>query len=586
MARIINKSVIDTSIYNIENPLVTRADIKNTEKWSNIEQWEPGVVLDIILDDKHPLFGTEISNVSLPNEYPANSQGNPAKTGDKNYGDVGMIFVRLCYSQQGVANNDITRAYPLHADCTSYPLMNEVVNVISIFGNYYYTNRINCGDSVNSSADFRFEQTYGFNPKNQGIFKDGINVGKIVGPISTLSSKLDVKNLPFNGVLGRYFWFNNKIRSLKRNEGDTIIESRFGQSVRFGAYDGNRMNDKGGYEDYKDPNGKINLSTDTNELDGGGNPMILIRNRQRPVSKGDKPLNEVNVGGYIEEDINNDGSSVHITSGLTKSKFTQTTDKAYFSKNNPEEQLSFSPTGCTPFKFPVLTGDQIVINSDRLVFSSKAQETIHFSKKRYMVVTDEEYTVDADKQIVLTTNHQAVINAPAIYLGEYNNTNEPAILGQTCVDWLYDLCNIMIEHTHWYAHKHPNTGREDPATTQMLVQLKQLKALRDSLHTLLSRRVFLTGGGYAPGANGGKLNDSSKPVTITKTAGELSPEGMPGGWQGRSRRLTDIKLDDKSLLVAAGLTDKLANFINNNITTMSEADLANVASQIVDKATA
>ena len=120
----------------------------------------------------------------------------------------------------------------------------------------------------------------------------------------------------------------------------------------------------------------------------------------------------------------------------------------------------------------------------------------------------------------------------------------------------------------------------------MLVQLKQLKALRDSLHTLLSRRVFLTGGGYAPGANGGKLNDSSKPVTITKTAGELSPEGMPGGWQGRSRRLTDIKLDDKSLLVAAGLTDKLANFINNNITTMSEADLANVASQIVDKATA
>jgi len=536
------------------------------------------------LDDSHPLFNTEISNVSVPQEFPANSQNKPAKNTDKFYGDVGMALVRLCYSQQGVENQDLVRAYPLDKSCTSYPLLNEVVGIINYFGVHYYTNTINYRNFTNSNADFRFEQTYGFNPKNQGVFKNGVLVSNVIGPNSTLAPINDPSNLPFNGILGKYFWFNNSIRNLRRYEGDTIVESRFGQSIRFSAYDSNRHNDVGQYPDYMDP--KANKNPFSGTIDGGGNPMILIRNRQRPISRGDKPLNEVNVGGYIEEDVNKDGSSIHITSGLTVSKFTSTVSKAYFSKNNPEEQTAFSPHGSTTFTFPKLTGDQIVINSDRLVLSSKAQETIHFSKKRYMVVTDDEYTVDADKQIVLTTNQKTVINSPAIYLGEYNNTNEPAILGQTCVDWLYDLCNIMMLHTHWYAHTHPNVGKEDPSVTQALVQWKELSKLRDSLHTLLSRRVFLTGGGFAPGQDGGKSTPESNPVTITKIGGELSPTGIPGNWAGRSRRLTGIKLDDQSSAMALALTNKITDFVNANIIAMSEADLANVASKMVDKATA
>ena len=97
----------------------------------------------------------------------------------------------------------------------------------------------------------------------------------------------------------------------------------------------------------------------------------------------------------------------------------------------------------TSFKFPKLMGDQIVINSDRIIISAKKNEMFQYSKKRMSFVTDDEYTVDAHNQIVITTNNKTVLNSPAIYLGEYNQTNEPVLLGQTTVNWLYDFCNWM-----------------------------------------------------------------------------------------------------------------------------------------------
>jgi hypothetical protein len=544
-------------------------------------------VLDIILDDAHPLFNKEIPNIIIPSEFPINFKDNVPPASDKNYGDIGLTLIRLCHSQQGVANQDLVRAYPLERDCTSYPLLNEAVGVIKYLGAYYYTNKINFRGRgfTNTAADFRLEQTYGFNTENRGVLNDAGNiVGLISGPESKLDSQKDsVNNAPFRGILGKYFWFNNKIRNLRRFEGDTIVESRFGQSIRFGAYDTTRINDIGDYDDYKNPEKDDKKKTNpfSKTIEGGGNPMILIRNRQRPIVRDESIIknNERNVGGYIEENINNDGSSIHITSGLTISKFVTVIGKSYFSINKPEEQPAFSPKGCTTFKFPTLKGDQIVINSDRLLFQSRAQETIHFSKKRYMISTDDEYTVDAQKQIVMTTNQKTVINSPAIYLGEYNNTNEPAILGQTCVNWLYDLCNWLLLHTHWHPHTHPDDGQPSPPATTEPVQVKELKALRDKLHTLLSRRVFLTGGGYAPGFNG-PAPDS---VKITNIDGELSPQGIPGGWTGRSRRITGIIGADPAVgAIVTKMSGDLQAIIAANIETMSEAELTQALEGLID----
>jgi hypothetical protein len=154
-----------------------------------------------------------------------------------------------------------------------------------------------------------------------------------------------------------------------------------------------------------------------------------------------------------------------------------------------------------------------------------------------MITTDSEYIVDAHDQIVLTTNQKTVINSPAIYLGEYDNTNEPVLLGQTTVDWLYDLCLWLEEHTHHYEHSHPDAGGAEPSDTQIPVQLKQLRTLRSKLHENLSRRVFVTGRGYSPGSDGNPIKDGREPLKINVINGD----GVPGGFKGKNRRESSKK---------------------------------------------
>lgn len=168
-----------------------------------------------------------------------------------------------------------------------------------------------------------------------------------------------------------------------------------------------------------------------------------------------------------------------------------------------EEVSAFE--GTTNFVWPELSGDQIVINTDRLILSARNNEMFHFSKKRYAIVTDSEYTVDAHDQIVMTTNVKTVFNSPAIYLGEYDQTNEPVLLGQTTVNWLYKFVELIKAHTHWYIHSHPDAGSASPNKTQLPVEIQQFIALQNELNTLLSRRVFVVGGGLAPGQNGASI---------------------------------------------------------------------------------
>ena len=460
---------------------------------------ESAIVLDIILDTNHSYFK---KNTLVSQQWPLDINGKPSLETDPDYTWIGRALVRLIYSNDSVEKEELVWAIPLESNISEYPLLNEMVGVVSYLGQYYYTRKINKFNTPNTNADFNLELKYGgfkklsaSNTQIQGnrelLTKSTDPKIPYVGPQSKLGSG---GGIGYIGALGRYFYYNPRIRSLKRREGDLIFESRFGQSIRFAAYDDNRGNDKSSieYEDYK----------------GSGNPMIIIRNRQRPLNK--LNVDEKNVGGYMLEDVNKDGTSIHLTSGLTLSAFQTTCLKKMW--GNGEEQEGFN--GTTSFKFPKLWGDQIVINSDRVIISAKREEMFQYSKKRMSFVTDDEYTVDAHNQIIFTTNNKTVINSPAIYLGEYDQTGEPVLLGQTTVNWMYELCNLLLKHTHWYKHVHPDSsnhhhhhkiGQPIANQTQTIVQNMELQLLRDNLQACLSRRVFVTGGGYAPGQDGENL---------------------------------------------------------------------------------
>jgi len=505
-------------------------------------EFEPAVVLDVVLDENHEIFK---KNEFVKLDYDrtqADVEGKKPLSTDIDYSWIGKILVRLIETQKKMEKENLLWATPLESNLSEYPLINETVAIVRYMGQAYYTRKLNRNNIPHSNENFGIELLIG------GFTINGVQKGnrelnqpftEFQGPIS--KSRFS-GGYGFEGVVGRYFWINKNIRSVKRFEGDLVLESRFGQSIRFGAYDNNRSNDKsdvslkGYYALVDNPYTKVHT--------GGGNPMIVIRNRQRPILKEGEVYKaheklppvigtkvEKNAGGIIEEDINNDGSTIAITSGATITKWVTSCYKQMWEQKK-EEQSAFSPDGCSQFKYPILNRDQIVINTDRIVISSRLFETFHYSKKRYGIVTDSEYTVDAHDQIVLNTNNKTVINSPAIYLGQYNETNEPCLLGQTTINWLYQLCNWLLAHTHWYQHTHPDTGGPNPDQTQMTVQQQQLITMRDSLEKLLSRRVFVTGGGLAPGKDGGQIKDGIIPTKINTTSGT----GVPGGFKGKNYR--------------------------------------------------
>jgi hypothetical protein len=435
---------------------------------------EEAVVLDIILDDKHPAFTDELD----ANDFPPNIDGSEPVAGTNDYGQVGAIKFRFLNSERGKDKEQLGWAYPIeNTGITEWPLMNEMVIVGRYMESYFYSRKLNFKSVVNSNASFITERVSGWVDQNTDEYNNG---EQYTGPKSTLNFSGGEN---YTGVLGNYFKFNPKIRALKRYEGDTILESRFGSSIRFGAYDDNRNNDSGIEGEYED---------------GGGNPKIILRNRQAPI----KNPEGFTAKGYIEEDINKDGSSVHITSGKTVSNFQPTTTNAIIRGNKL-------------VSLPKLDGDQIVINSDRLVFSSKANEMFFFSKKKIGMTSDDSISISCFDRMTITALKTATINSPKIYLGDHGKTYEPALLGRSTVAWMYSMCDwmllnvntqiqvLMALQTHLHLTKTGPTLLPilPPASVLWAEQLLSLQAsqisllaLRSQLSSLMSGRVFVAGG--------------------------------------------------------------------------------------------
>lgn len=157
---------------------------------------------------------------------------------------------------------------------------------------------------------------------------------------------------------------DEKIKYLKPYIGDTVITGRLGNSIRLSQ----------------------------NFKNQSKSPVIIIRNGQS------SDVTNKLIGELVEEDINNDGTSIYITSGQIQIPFKETIKK---------EKIGFSdyPTSDT------LVGNQFYINSDRIVLSSKANEFIIFSKGNTGIITDGKYSIDAEKDIYAHTNNNIVFHS-------------------------------------------------------------------------------------------------------------------------------------------------------------------------------
>ena len=214
------------------------------------------------------------------------------------YANIGAIKFELLgngNSKENFPQGPI--AYPLDTNVRKVPLINEIVFIMSgpsrniaLEGNsdaidFYYTNAI----SVWGRSHLNML------PSNSTISKNTDTVSKedVEKGIQNNRNSQIVEPKP-----GNTFEEKANIRNLFPNEGDVIIEGRFGNSIRFGST---------AKQSEENKNVESPWSTEGRE----GNPITIIRNGQSQV---DLPFSN---WFPIYEDIQNDDSSIYMTSGQT-----------------------------------------------------------------------------------------------------------------------------------------------------------------------------------------------------------------------------------------------------------------------------
>ena len=87
-------------------------------------------------------------------------------------------------------------------------------------------------------------------------------------------------------------------------------------------------------------------------------------------------------------------------------------------------------------------GNQVILNSDRLLFNAKEDSILLFSKEAIGFSTNGSFHFDTSKN----TDNKFIVNSPNIHLGlEYDNTlpAQPAVLGHELRDLLTDILDLI-----------------------------------------------------------------------------------------------------------------------------------------------
>jgi len=179
---------------------------------------------------------------------------------------------------------------------------------------------------------------------------------------------------------------NEKIKFLQPKNGDTILSGRVGNTIRFSEF-------------FLTEDGKTS------------SPGIYIRNKQN------QELDSKPIGTLVDEDFNKDGTSIYITSNKTKIPFKETTKK---------QKVAFKD-------FPSsdkLKGDQLFVNSDRVVLSAKASEFIIFGKGNTGVITDGNYSIDAEKEVYIHNKQNIILHTAGSNQIFLNSENGKIYLGK------------------------------------------------------------------------------------------------------------------------------------------------------------
>lgn len=335
--------------------IVTQQDLQNIQNGIKISQFyqiQPAEVLDIILS---PI--------------------------QQNRGKICHIIGRLLYSSNNIQQNQSIYIKPIF-DNTYIPIIGELILTLK-------------GPSIQS---YSLQQNRATSDVYYYIgiipFYNSINHNSVKYLSTSVMQRQ--KQTDKNFKVSQKFRNNPDIYRIIPEQGDTLIQSRFGSSIHF--------NSEGGE---------------------GLLPNILISNN---INK-----NKI-IDLYVKEDINVDGSSIYLMSNKDISTNIQ------FSTDKYETVQSISN----------LINNQIIINSDKIFLNSKVNEVAIFGKTNILLSSNDIIGLESKKismvsDIVQIESNKTsiessniVLSADKIYLGSETSA-QPVVLGDELVSILNDL---------------------------------------------------------------------------------------------------------------------------------------------------
>ncbi len=342
-------------------------------------------------------------------------------------------------------------AFPFDKNNMTYPILGETVLILNINKDYYWLPYSNT-HYPNYREDYKTSEV----SKEKEISKNTTESKNKNYQETKATGTANQKPTQTQSSAKKYK-VNEKIKFLLPKEGDTIISGRVGNTIRFSEF-------------HLTEDGKTS------------SPSIFIRNKQNP------ELDDKKIGELIEEDINKDGTSIYIVSNKVKVPFKEEVKK--------EKKAFKGYPSSADFK-----GDQLFVNSDRIVLSAKAKEFIIFGKGNTGVITDGNYSVDAEKEIYFHNKKNITLHSEGsnqiffnsdngkIYLGKNSGEGDAGaavqkmVLGGELVKIMGELIDAITKQVYLTPAGPSSTGPTNVA---------QFTSIKSKLKTLLSAKNFLS----------------------------------------------------------------------------------------------
>jgi hypothetical protein len=325
-------------------------------------------VIDIVLDENHPKF---------------DSVGQ--------WNGIGAIFYE--FTNQSATGTTVNFALPYDSQIKTYPLVNEIVLLFSLPNqqqgqntsnqSYFYLKPLGVWNHPHHDA-YPNPSTI-INPTQRRDYKSTENGA--VRRVEDQSTEINL-NSPVNPSQNT-FVEKTDIHPLMPYMGDSLLEGRHGQSLRFGST----------------AKSKSSINNNWSSAGTNGDPITIVRNGQ-PTNVSDK--------GWIPitENLNGDLSSLYLTSY----------QKIPFSIAN-ENFVSYTTPPTTPSQF---ASPQIILNSDRIVLNAKTDSILISGQNSVGISSNNSVNIEA-KQIYLDGND--------IRLGN-KNASQSALKGDITVEYL------------------------------------------------------------------------------------------------------------------------------------------------------